>query len=33
MGELEEVVGGFFAAFDDDTPDRLRRDAGVAQPA
>jgi phenylalanine-4-hydroxylase len=33
MGELEEVVGGFFAGFDDDTPDRLRRDAGVAQPA
>jgi phenylalanine-4-hydroxylase len=33
MGELEDVVGGFFAAFDDDTPNRLRRDAGVAQPA
>ncbi|HET8759154.1 MAG TPA: phenylalanine 4-monooxygenase [Solirubrobacteraceae bacterium] len=33
MGELEDVVGGFFADFDDDTPDRLRRDAGVAQPA
>ena len=31
MGELEDVVGGFFAGFDDDTPDRLRRDAGVAQ--
>jgi phenylalanine-4-hydroxylase len=24
MGELEEVVGGFFAEFDDDTPARLR---------
>jgi phenylalanine-4-hydroxylase len=33
MAELEDVVGGFFADFDDDTPDRLRRDAGVAQPA
>jgi phenylalanine-4-hydroxylase len=33
MGELEDVVGGFFADFDDDTPARLRRDAGVAQPA
>ncbi|HEX5620127.1 MAG TPA: phenylalanine 4-monooxygenase [Solirubrobacteraceae bacterium] len=33
MGELEDVVGGFFAGFDDDTPARLRRDAGVAQPA
>ena len=30
MGELEDVVGGFFAAFDDDTPARLRGDAGVA---
>jgi phenylalanine-4-hydroxylase len=30
MGELESVVGGFFASFDDDTPDRLRGDAGVA---
>ena len=29
-GQLEDVVGGFFAAFDDDTPDRLRGDAGVA---
>ena len=24
MGELEDVVGGFFATFDDDVPDRLR---------
>jgi phenylalanine-4-hydroxylase len=24
MGELEDVVGGFFAGFDDETPDRLR---------
>jgi hypothetical protein len=24
MGELEDVVGGFFTAFDDDTPARLR---------
>jgi phenylalanine-4-hydroxylase len=31
MGELEDVVGGFFAAYDDDTPARLRREAGVAQ--
>ncbi|MDX6646009.1 MAG: hypothetical protein QOK40_1736, partial [Miltoncostaeaceae bacterium] len=23
MGELEEVLGGFFAAVDDDTPARL----------
>ena len=30
MGELEDVVGGFFAEFDDDTPARLRGDAGVA---
>ena len=30
MGELEDVVGGFFAAFDDDTPARLRRDAGAS---
>jgi phenylalanine-4-hydroxylase len=30
MGELEDVVGGFFAEFDDDVPDRLRRDAGLA---
>ncbi len=29
MGQLEDVVGGFFAAFDDDTPARLRGDAGV----
>jgi phenylalanine-4-hydroxylase len=29
MGELESVVGGFFAGFDDDVPARLRRDAGV----
>ncbi len=27
MGELEEVVGGFFAAFDDDSPARLREAA------
>jgi phenylalanine-4-hydroxylase len=33
MGELEDVVGGFFAGFDDDTPGRLKRDAGVAQAA
>jgi phenylalanine-4-hydroxylase len=33
MGELEDVVGGFFAAYDDDTPARLRRAAGVAQAA
>jgi phenylalanine-4-hydroxylase len=24
MGELEDVVGGFFASFDDDVPARLR---------
>jgi phenylalanine-4-hydroxylase len=30
MGELESVVGGFFAGYDDETPARLRRDAGVA---
>jgi len=30
MGELENVVGGFFAEFDDDTPERLRRDSGLA---
>jgi phenylalanine-4-hydroxylase len=30
MGELEDVVGTFFAEFDDDTPARLRGDAGVA---
>jgi phenylalanine-4-hydroxylase len=33
MAELETVIGGFFAGFDDDTPARLRRDAGVVQPA
>jgi phenylalanine-4-hydroxylase len=33
MEELDAVIGGFFADFDDDTPARLRRDAGVAQPA
>jgi phenylalanine-4-hydroxylase len=33
MSELESVVGGFFADFDDDTPGRLRRDAGVAATA
>jgi phenylalanine-4-hydroxylase len=27
MGELEDVVGGFFASFDDDTPARLRGNA------
>jgi phenylalanine-4-hydroxylase len=33
IGELEDVVGGFFAGFDDDTPDRLRgREAARAQP-
>ena len=26
MGELSERVGGFFAAFDDDTPERLARE-------
>ncbi len=30
MTELEDVVGTFFASYDDDTPTRLRRDAGVA---
>ena len=30
MAELEDVVGTFFASYDDDTPTRLRRDAGVA---
>jgi len=30
MGELEDVVGGFFRAFDDDTPARLRNVARVA---
>jgi phenylalanine-4-hydroxylase len=30
MGELEEVVGGFFEAFDDDTPARLRGNALTA---
>jgi phenylalanine-4-hydroxylase len=33
MGQLEDVVGGFFCDFDDDTPAKLRRDTGVAQPA
>ena len=33
MNHLAETVGGFFAAFDDDTPARLRGDAGVALPA
>jgi phenylalanine-4-hydroxylase len=33
MGELEDVVGGFFETFDDDVPARLRRDAGITQPA
>jgi phenylalanine-4-hydroxylase len=30
MRELEQAVGGFFAAFDDDVPARLRRDAVAA---
>jgi phenylalanine-4-hydroxylase len=30
MGELEDVVGGFFAEFDDDTPARLRGNALTA---
>jgi phenylalanine-4-hydroxylase len=30
LGEVEEAVGGFFAAFDDDVPARLRRDAVAA---
>jgi phenylalanine-4-hydroxylase len=30
MGELEDVVGGFFATFDDDTPARLRNVASAA---
>jgi phenylalanine-4-hydroxylase len=30
MGELTERVGGFFADFDDDTPERLARAAGAA---
>jgi phenylalanine-4-hydroxylase len=30
MGELEDVVGGFFATFDDDTPARLRAVAHAA---
>jgi phenylalanine-4-hydroxylase len=30
MGELTDRVGGFFAGFDDDTPERLARAAGVA---
>jgi phenylalanine-4-hydroxylase len=30
MGELEDVVGGFFATFDDDVPDRLRAATQVA---
>jgi phenylalanine-4-hydroxylase len=29
MDHLEDVVGGFFAGFDDDTPDRLRGRAGA----
>ncbi|MGH2946979.1 MAG: phenylalanine 4-monooxygenase [Solirubrobacteraceae bacterium] len=29
MGELEDVVGGFFADYDDETAPRLKRDAGV----
>jgi phenylalanine-4-hydroxylase len=30
IGHLEDVVGTFFGEFDDDTPARLRGDAGVA---
>jgi phenylalanine-4-hydroxylase len=30
MGELEDVIGGFFASFDDDTPARLRGNALTA---
>jgi len=30
MGELEDVVGGFFRAFDDDSPARLRNVARAA---
>jgi phenylalanine-4-hydroxylase len=30
MGELESVVGAFFASYDDDSAPRLRREAGVA---
>jgi phenylalanine-4-hydroxylase len=30
MSELEDVVGTFFSSYDDDTPARLRADAGVA---
>src|SRR3954451_19463250 len=30
LGELEEVVGGFFSTFDDDTPARLRNVARAA---
>ena len=30
MGELTERVGGFFAEFDDDTPERLARAGGAA---
>jgi phenylalanine-4-hydroxylase len=30
MGELTERVGGFFAGFDDDTPERLARAAGAS---
>jgi phenylalanine-4-hydroxylase len=35
MGELSDRVGGFFAAFDDDTPERLAREgrSGRATPA
>ena len=29
VGHIEEAVGGFFAGADDDTPERLRREAGV----
>jgi phenylalanine-4-hydroxylase len=30
VGELEDVVGGFFAEFDDDTPARIRASARAA---
>src|SRR3954469_13441289 len=33
IGQLEDVVGAFFTEFDDDTPARVRRDAGRSTPA
>jgi phenylalanine-4-hydroxylase len=33
LGQLEDVVGGFFEAYDDDSAPRLRREAGIAQHA